>query len=199
MSAGLPPQRVPTTPAAVSSPQVAPPSPAQVGPPKGSGVVTQKGPVVKWKPSTNHASAPTPLPAQAPVEIVDDMPQVTNTPSLGSSGKQQQQEGPAPPENSVEEADEQSPKCSKVGEAKIPPKAAPDDLALVATVAAAMQSPENAMMFHEVALANFNSHNPGSLAAPQHQQSTTNTSMTHSAYQHDECHTPHDEHQHTPQ
>jgi hypothetical protein len=43
-----------------------------------------------------------------------------------------------------------------------------------------MQSPENAMTFHEAALANFNGYNLGSLAAPgteQRQQSMTNTSM----------------------
>ena len=166
-SAGSPPQRAPATPAAASSPQVAPPSPARVGPPKGRGAVAQKkGPVAKRKPSTNRASAAAPLPAQAPVEIVDDTPQVTDTPSPGSSGKRQRQEEPAPPENNVEEADERSPKRSKVGEAEIAPEAAPDDLALAAAVAAAMQSPENAMTFHEAALANFNGYNLGSLAAP---------------------------------
>ena len=49
------------------------------------------------------------------------------------------------------QADKQSPKHFQVGETEAPPETAPNNLAL-----AAMQSPKNAVMFHKVALANFN-------------------------------------------
>ena len=92
------------------------------------------------------------------MEIVDDAPQVTDAPSpAGTSSKRQRQEEPTPPENNPEEADERSPKRSKVGEGEVQPEAAPDDIALAA--AAAMQSPEDAMTFHEAAFANFSDYN----------------------------------------
>ena len=100
------------------------------------------------------------------MELVDDTPQVTDAPSpAGTSSKRQRQEEPVLPENNnTEEADERSPKRSKIGEVEVQPEAAPDNLALAAAVAAAMQSPENAATFHEAGLANFNGYNPlGSL------------------------------------
>src|SRR6266852_2828611 len=74
----------------------------------------------KWKPSINHASFVTPLSVQAPMEILDHTPQVTDTLSPGSSDKLQQQEEPAPPENNVKETDERPLKGSKAGEAEVP-------------------------------------------------------------------------------
>jgi hypothetical protein len=161
-SAGSPPHRVAATPtAAASSPQAAPPpSPTRGGASKGRGAVAQKKGPAKRKPSTTRANAAAPPPAQAPVEIVDD----ASSPA-GTSAKRQRQEELTPPENNPGEADEPSPKRSKVGEAEVQPEVTAND-ALAAAVAVAMQSPENALTFHEAALANFGDYNPlGSLAA----------------------------------
>lgn len=85
--------------------------------------------------------------------------------SIPSGHVKQRQRQEEPPENNTEEADERSLKRSKIGEVEVQPGAAPDDLALAAAVAAAMQSPEHAVTFHEAGLANFSGYNPlGSLA-----------------------------------
>ena len=68
----------------------------------------------------NCVSSAALLLAQAPVEILDDMPQVSDTLLPGLSGKQQQQGETAPPENNVKEAEEQSPKSPKVGKVEVP-------------------------------------------------------------------------------
>jgi len=70
------------------------------------------------------------------VELVDDAPQVTDTPfPAGTPSKRQREE--ELPENNAEEADERSPKRSKIGEAEVQPEAASGNLAL-----AAMQFPK---------------------------------------------------------
>ncbi|KAF8318486.1 hypothetical protein DL93DRAFT_397594 [Clavulina sp. PMI_390] len=97
--------------------------------------------------------------SSAPVEILDDTPAPvtvdTPSPASGSSKRVRQDEPADPSAVPGVDGNERSPKRSKLGEGEAPSGPAPDEAALAATLATALENPENAVSFQEAAIADF--------------------------------------------